>query len=199
MKELVAKAESSILAPFGMSMIEFRQNGLANFGAEIFSRLFYQIEQLSLEVTFMVYGFEAGQGHIFTIKDKGEVSHFDQPAFWAIGSGQNSALGSLFSISGTPINYKSVEDVVYLLCKAKFLSESAPGVGPSTNVNILKKDGSRKIIYTDAIEELKAHWKKHNAPIVPPGGDDLAKKIIRKARKFRRSRVRSVASGASQT
>jgi hypothetical protein len=41
-KELVAKAESSILASFGMTMAEFRTVGLTSFGAEIFSRLFYQ-------------------------------------------------------------------------------------------------------------------------------------------------------------
>src|ERR1700676_597257 len=124
-KELVSKAETSILAPLNMDMAEFRKSGLASLGPEIFSRIFYQIEQLNLDATFLVYGFDDHKPHIFTIQNRGEVSHYDQPGFWAIGSGQTSALGSLFSLSGQSVSVRSVENVLYLLCKAKFSAESA--------------------------------------------------------------------------
>lgn len=183
-KELVKKAENSVLAPFSMNMTDFRQNGLANFGPEIFSRSFYQIEQLSLEATFLVYGFDAKEEpHIFTIQNKGEVSYFDQPGFWAIGTGQTSALGSLFGISGSPINYHSSENILYLLCKAKFAAESAPGVGHNTHAIIIKSDKSRLVIFNEQIEELRTFWKSIKPPVVPVEGSAIAKRIIKEAKK----------------
>jgi hypothetical protein len=165
-KELLARAEGTILAPLGISMSEFRQSGLQNFGPEIFSRLFYQIEQLSLEVTFLVYGFENETPHIFSVQNRGEISYFDQPGFWAIGSGQTTALGSLFSYS-PPITYRKLEEVLYLACKAKFLAECAPGVGRKTHGLILLKNGDRFALPIEKIAELRELWDSNKPPDVP--------------------------------
>jgi hypothetical protein len=190
-KELVAKAESSVLAPFNMSMADFRTSGLASFGPEIFSRMFYQIEQLFLDVTFLVYGFENTKPHIFTIQNKGEVSHFDQPGFWAIGSGQTSALGSLFSLTGPSVCVKSLENVLYLLCKAKFNAESARGVGQNTTAIILKSNGNRFLIFKDAVGKLKEIWIANRPPAIPQGAEETAKALIQGAAKPRGTRSRS--------
>lgn len=177
-KELIAKAETSILAPFAMSMDEFKKNGLAQFGAEIFARLFYQIEQISLDMTFLVYGFdEKSRPHIFTIQNRGEVARYEQPAFWAIGSGQTSALGILFSAS-TNVNVLSPSELLYMLCKAKFNSESALGVGQNTTAMILRPDGTRLIMLNDELAQIKNFWTMHKPADIPVGGDKLADSVI---------------------
>lgn len=189
-KELVAKAESSILAPFGMTMADFRQDGLANFGPEIFSRMFYQIEQLSLNVTFLVYGFDNQKPHIFTIQNRGEIAHFDQPGFWAIGSGQTSALGSLFSIVGHPISVRRPEDVLFLLCRAKFAAESAPGVGENTMAVILKSNGNRSVLFHEELKKIKEIWVANKPVDIPVGTSQSVKSLIAGARKVRDRRPR---------
>lgn len=182
-KELVAKAESSILAPFNMTMTEFRQSGLASFGSEIFSRMFYQIEQLSLDATFLVYGFEGKKPHIFTIQNKGEVSHFDQPGFWAIGSGQTTALSSLFSLNGESVCTRVQETILYLLCKAKFSAETAPGVGRKTTAVVLENNTKRFLMFNDNLQGLRKIWEENRPPDSPPAAGVAAEAIIKAARK----------------
>jgi hypothetical protein len=196
-KELVTKAESSILAPFNMTMADFRQTGLASFGSEIFSRMFYQIEQLSLDATFLVFGFDGKNPHIFTIQNKGEVSHYDQPGFWAIGSGQTIAISSLFNLSGQSVAVKCPEHVLYLLCKAKFNSETAPGVGKKTTAIILNHNTKRFLIFNDALEEIRKVWENNRPPDCPPGADDVVANVIKKAQQpktIRRSKRNKTAA-----
>ena len=98
-KENVTKSEANVLSRFDMNMAEFRREGLSSLGPELFTRLAYEIEQVSLDLTFLVFGFEGTdtrKPHIFTIDGRGEVSYHDIVGFWAIGSGQTSALGALF-------------------------------------------------------------------------------------------------------
>ena len=181
-KELLSKAENSILASFAMTVDEFKKNGLAQFGPEIFARLFYRIEQISLDATFLVYGFDENVPHIFTIQNKGEVSHYDQPGFWAIGSGQTSALGTLFSLSDGII-FHPISDVLFMLCKAKFNSESALGVGKFTTAMISTKEGRRINLFNDKIEKIKEFWTKNKGPDLPIGGSELAKELLGNAEK----------------
>lgn len=182
-KELISKAEATILAPLGMSLAEFRANGFSNFGAEHFSRLLYQIESLTLEATFLVYGFQGTEPHIFTIEKRGEVSHFDDPGFWAIGSGQTAALGSLFNVSGDSVVFRHTEDALYLICKAKFISECAPGVGRSTTVNILHDRTERFNIHYPEIEMIRNIWESSRPPDIPAGIQPQVKDIIKKSQK----------------
>jgi hypothetical protein len=175
--ELLAKAEASILAPLSISMAEFRKDGLANFGPEIFSRLFYQIEQLSLDATFLVHGFDEEVPHVFSIQGRGEVSYYDQPGFWAIGSGQTIALGSLFSCAPSPV-YFELGDLLYLLCRAKFSAESAPGVGRSTNAVILRSDGERFFVFNTELERLRKKWEATRQEAVPKQVSELANEIV---------------------
>jgi hypothetical protein len=181
-KELIAKAETSILAPFAMTVDEFKKNGLAQFGAEIFARLFYQIEQISLDMTFLVYGFdEKSRPHIFTIQNRGEIARYDQPAFWAVGSGQTSALGTLFSATRS-VNILSPPELLYLLCKAKFSAESALGVGQNTTAMISKPDGTRVVLFNEELSSLKNFWTMHKPVDIPVGGEKLAESAVAEAK-----------------
>lgn len=186
-KELVTRAECSILAPFGITMERFLQTGLSKLGSEIFSRLFYQIECLSLECVFLVHGFHDGEYHLFTIQNRGEVAYFDQPGFWAIGTGQTSALGSLFSFHGSlSVIFCSLEETLYLACKAKFNAESAPGVGKRTTALILYADGNRVIIHDDKLSELKKSWEATRISDVPPDAMHSAQEILGEVKALRK-------------
>lgn len=181
---ILNKAESIILSRFGMDMNDFRTNGLANFGSDIFTRLVYEIEQISLDLTFLVAGFDLedpaySDGYIFTIQNRGEVTHYDVPGFWAIGSGQTAALGTLFGVRGN-ITYKSLDDLVYVLAKAKFNAESAPGVGQKATVFVLQSDGSRYLIHD--LTPLKTIWEKERPVDVTEKAASAAKEILEKAR-----------------
>jgi hypothetical protein len=199
--QILNKAESTILSRFGMDMTEFRASGLANFGAEIFTRLVYEVEQVSLDLTFLVGGFDLedpafSSGHVFTIQNRGEVTHYDIPGFWAIGSGQTAALGTLFGARSN-VKYMGLEDVMYLLAKSKFNAESAPGVGPKTSAFILYPDGSRYLIYETDLERLKSLWKRERPTDVSLKASQASKEIIAKAQA--EGRVEDATQSKSQT
>jgi hypothetical protein len=126
--EIVGIAETAVLSRFGMSMIDFRREGLANFGRELFTQLAFEIKNVELDLIFLIFGYENKVPHIFTVQSHGEASHYDVPGFWAIGSGQMAALGALFNTQ-VPLVYQSLTNVLALMCQAKFVAESAPGVG----------------------------------------------------------------------
>lgn len=134
--QLRLKTENEILRPTGYSHQEFKESGLAQLGPETFSRIFYEIQQQSLDLEFMLAGFEGVEPYIFTVSSPGKVTHYTEIAFWAIGSGQTNALGSLFNLDSAS-RFGDTNDVIYRVCEAKFNAESAVGVGPETSLTVL--------------------------------------------------------------
>lgn len=183
-KESVKKAEALVLSSFDLDMAEFRRSGLASLGPELFTRLAYEIEQVSLDLIFLVFGFEGTEKprpHIFTIDGKGVVSYYDIGGFWAIGSGQTSALGTLFGARSSVI-YKELPNALYLLAKAKFSAESALGVGKETIALVLHANSDRYLVHTAEMRKMKAVWEESRGPDVPPGAQTLAKDLLDAAR-----------------
>jgi hypothetical protein len=183
-KENVTKSEANVLSRFDMNMAEFRREGLSSLGPELFTRLAYEIEQVSLDLTFLVFGFEGTdtrKPHIFTIDGRGEVSYHDIVGFWAIGSGQTSALGALFG-TRSPIVYKSLPHTLYLLTKANFSAESALGVGEDTNVLVLHANRERYLIPASNVSELKKVWEASRGPDVPEEANDVASRSLEDAK-----------------
>jgi hypothetical protein len=178
--EMTVKAEALVLSKLDMNMSEFRREGLASLGNELFTRLAYDIEQINLDLVFLVFGFEGKiqpAGHIFTINGTGEVSYFDISRFWAIGSGQTSALGTLFGIrDGVP--YLGLSDVLYLVAKAKFSAESAVGVGRETSAIVLRSNGKRFLVHSGGMAKLKAIWEATRGPDVPTGANEAASELL---------------------
>jgi hypothetical protein len=183
-KERTKRAEAIVLSRFDLDMAEFRREGLANLGSELFTRLAYEIEQVSLDLTFLVYGFEGTenpQPHIFSINGNGEVSYFDIGGFWAIGSGQTSALGTLFGTRSS-VTYKELPDALYLLAKAKFSAESALGVGKETTALILQSDSERYLVHAPEMQKIKAVWEAARGPDVPDAADTVTSELLAKAK-----------------
>jgi hypothetical protein len=183
-KEHTALAEAIVLSRFDLSMTEFRSEGLANLGSELFMRLVYEIEQVSLDLTFLVFGFEGTSNpkpHIFTISGNGEFSYYDVGGFWAIGSGQTSALGTLFGIRSSITN-KNLPDALYLLAKAKFSAESALGVGKESVAFVLEANSERYLVHTPEMQKLKAVWEASRGPDVPPQAETMASELLTSAK-----------------
>jgi ATP-dependent protease HslVU (ClpYQ) peptidase subunit len=184
-KQIVRKAETTILSRFDIGMSEFRETGLASFGSELFTRLIYEIEQVSLDLIFLVFGFEGETQHIFTVQGSGAAQYYDAAGFWAIGSGQTSALATLFATT-IPMPYLSLPIALYMTSKAKFNAETALGVGKDTTGLILESSGERCVIHSDEMRNLKALWEQQKQPDFPDETNNFCTELIK------RSKVESV-------
>jgi hypothetical protein len=89
----------------------------------------------------LVAGFDfAGDGFIFTIEHPGDVMSFDAVGWSSIGSGSDKATDMLLRRS---VNYEmDLPHVLYHVCEAKFMAESADGVGRHTVVKVAMGSGS---------------------------------------------------------
>jgi 20S proteasome alpha/beta subunit len=167
-QQLKLRAESEVLTSIGYSLEEFKSNGLAQLGPDIFSRIFYDVESQVIDLTFLVAGFDRQENHhIFTVGSSGKVSYYSELGFWAIGSGQTQALGSLFNASRRP-RFIGRAGALYRVCEAKFNAENALGVGPTTIVGIVDKDAARRFIFPNELEPLRPIWEKTRVVEVPP-------------------------------
>ena len=165
--------EDKILSRYGMKLPDFRRNAKKQFTSEVFNSLCSQIDNVTLDCEFLVFGFDAdGEPHIFTVTNPGTVNVYDRPGFWAIGSGANTALGMLF-YRGQNI-HTHMEDTLYHACEAKFMAESASGVGTETQMFIAKQRYKSMMHGGNLLKVIREDWEKHGRPQIPP---EIHKKI----------------------
>jgi hypothetical protein len=175
---LTDKAENEVLRPLGYTMEEFKQAGLQQLGPDHFSRLLFEIQQLRIDVEFLVGGFEDEKPYIFTVSPPGKVADYSPVGFWAIGSGQTNALGSIFNAGGLS-RFQDLPTNLYRICEAKFNAENAVGVGKTTFVSVLEKTGRRYSIAAPAIETLRPHWEKTRVVNVANDATNKASEILK--------------------
>jgi 20S proteasome alpha/beta subunit len=160
------ETERQFLSPFGITVREFMSK---RFGPERFPDILNKIKAAHIECEFLVCGFGAqGEPHIFTMSGIGKVNVYDRLGFWAIGSGQQSALSSLFfhrynrNLGPLP--------AVYHVCEAKFMSETAVGVGKvPTFVSLHYQGNKRAYVLEHSVDSIRGFWKKEGCPRVPRG------------------------------
>jgi hypothetical protein len=179
-EELVLKSHA-ILMPLGYSLEEFKADGLKQLGPEAFARILYDIQQQQIDIEFLVAGFEKDEPYIFTVKSPGKIDHYQEIGFWAIGSGQTAALGSLFN-QKFQVRFLEEEGAIYRVLEAKFNAENAVGVGPRTVLFIIRPDGTRIIPKTEDVESVRSAWDKTRTKLVPPEGIDKVKSLLAQAR-----------------
>jgi hypothetical protein len=165
--QLQRKIEKEILARLGFeNLTEFRTEGLKDLGQEIFAQVLEKTRKVGLDLQFLVSGFcEKKRPHIFTVNNPGIEEYYDKLGFWVIGSGQTNALGSLFAARirhSTPIT-----EIIYRACEAKFMAESAPGVGENTLAAVLRPLGGHRVLLVEEKDQLKKIWRA-NLRIEPP-------------------------------
>lgn len=188
--------EARILQRYGLTMEKFRDDGLRMFGSDVFNRIGRQIEDVSLGVDFLVCGFDgAGEPHLFTVGSPGIIKVYDQIGFWAVGSGQQSALSSLF-FSGYNRS-KDLNEAIYRVCEAKFMAESASGVGASTFVSVRSFPDVIAYIPNGAplAKDIRKAWEREGRPRMPK----KIKNVIKNKFGKQMQSARAARQSASQT
>lgn len=163
-KQLRIKAETEVLGGFGYTLQDFRSKGLQELGPDLFTRLAYALENLSIDSEFLVAGFDKGEPRIFTVQSPGKLNDYSAMGFWAIGSGQTNALGSLFNVHTRSLD---LQDKVYRVLEAKFNAESALGVGKATVGTIISSNGARYSLLISGIDPIRNQWEKTRVLEVP--------------------------------
>jgi 20S proteasome alpha/beta subunit len=174
-EQLKIKAETEVLGTLGYTLEDFKAKGLEQLGAETFGRMLYEIQQQTIDLTFLIAGYDGEDPHIFTVSSPGKVEHYSELGFWAIGSGQTHALGSLFNLN-VPVRFLSRASALYRLCEAKFNAENALGVGENTVVSVVEPNKKQDMIF--GAEALRPLWEKTRVLAVPSDAENVADKLL---------------------
>jgi hypothetical protein len=171
--EIGYSIERDVLGPLVMSRDEFKNEGLSKLGADIFARKVVEIESIQLPLQLIVVGFadnyDAKMAHVFSVNERGQCSERDMEGFCAIGSGSWAATGYLSAKSGF-LHAGTIEEVIYYLCEAKFVSETSRYVGFETVVFVIYDDGRERILAGSDVDRLRAIWKRRARRMVPTAG-----------------------------
>jgi len=177
-RRMVSKASSfSVLAPFDMSIEEFRTDGLRVFGEAHFSKMADQIQRNAQEMADQLL--VVGWGHakaavmIYSVSAWSEDTH-RLHGFSAIGSGSEVAMSELMLLGQS--RNSTLAETIYNVAAAKFASERSNGlgVGEKTSMHVTWKrtDTDAKggkvgeWIPDHEVNHLRTIWKAH--PRVPP-------------------------------
>jgi hypothetical protein len=166
-EQLRLRAESEVLTPLGYSLEEFKTDGLSQLGAEAFTRALYDVQQQIIDLTFLIAGFDGDESHIFTVSSPGKIDYYSDLGFWAIGSGQTHALGSIFN-STRRLRFLDRADALYRICEAKFNSENALGVGPTTIGSLIEPGKVQHTLYATVLEKFRPIWEQTKVVDPPP-------------------------------
>jgi len=167
-ERLITEEEDQVLGRFGLTVKNFLSTGLKSFGDANFSQIVAELGQITLGVELLAAGYDVkGLPHIFSVSHPGKVENHDVTGFWAIGSGQYSALGSLYFHS---YNKRiSPQEALFHVCEAKFMAERASGVGPASSVLCIGPEGRGEIGVQEIIDlkEIRKIWEKEARPRMP--------------------------------
>lgn len=172
---LKAKVEGEVLSPFGIDRGTLLKRGLRYLGEEQFSKVLAEVRAAQLETDFLVAGWESsGVFRMFSVSDPGVASYHDPLGFHCIGAGTLAASGYL---CGAYHMTMSTEELVYRLCEAKFIGESAPGVGRQTLVWIVEpqREASGEYAYRHSViiakhvEAIRIVSEQHRHRVPDPG------------------------------
>ncbi len=159
-EERSARAASSVLGVYGLSMESFLKMGYAQFGPERFGKMCDELQGFILDIDFLVCGFDAdGQPHIFDLT-AGTPHDHEPMGYWAIGIGAKIALASLSARKHTM--YLEQNKSLYNLFQARFLAESSYGVGRAGTVGAVLRFNKKVSAMPKSFSgEVKQHWEKH--------------------------------------
>ncbi len=174
-RQLQEEATAKYLARYGLSMERFLTDGARLFPQAQYEEMHREIRAVRLGCDFLGFGFD-DQAHIFRVSDPGKITYEDEVGFAAIGSGWYSAISTLFFHS---VN-RAMElwEVVYHVLEAKFMAESAPGVGSETFAEISSLDGNVVYLVGDAIDQIRDLWWRSGMPRVPRRAEEKVTSII---------------------
>ena len=157
-RRLKEVAEDEVLTKYGYSTTEaFLKDGKAQLTEMRFDEIVKELSAVKLNCELLCVGFDQDKHpHIFVVSEYGKVSFYGKNGFWAIGSGEHSALSAMFSFP-----YQVENDHATCTCHvlaAKYAAESAFGVGKSTFPVIIKPGAPIFGISMAAEKAYKAAW-----------------------------------------
>ena len=169
-------AETGVLGVYGLTMEQFIQ-GRKLLGEQVYQDLYNKIEGIECGCEFLVAGFDDSSiAEIFQVHGNGMTSRQTRTSFAAIGSGLHHALSSLTFNAYSPES--TSEEAAYLVSQAKFMAESAPGVGRTTLIMYFKLEGSMGVKTDEGCASIRDFWEKE---IKITGVPDKALKVMRDA------------------
>jgi hypothetical protein len=159
-----AEAANEVLSPLGMDIETFLKTGPSLLGDE-YRNVMERFLDVRFECHFLAAGFgELNTASLFSVYPPGRSSRCITD-FWAIGSGAESALSVLmFRAHRQTVPHQLG---LYHVCEAKFMSESALGVGPTTTVGVFKNDGSFGRLSQEGLQAIRERWAKEGVPKIP--------------------------------
>jgi len=192
-QSFISKASSfSTLAPYDMSMKEFKEEGLRMFGQQLFQSLSEEIQRAASDIRDQIL--VVGWGHapasvmISEVSRYGLLSH-GQVGIAAIGSGAEVALSNMLLLGQS--RNSTLAETIYNVAAAKFSSEQSSGlhVGRQTNIHISwkrrKDDTEGSVVGTflddEDLHSLRQVWEEHGRPKIPLQARITATRIAGKA------------------
>ena len=169
-EERKERITNQILSAHALTPEKLLNEGKKLLGLSLFTELFHRVSQFRIGCEFLVAGFDSKKGaHIFTAEDPGICKNYTSLGFWAIGSGQQQALSSIFFSFKDVSTEPDFESILYDLCAAKFMSEAAEGVGESTNILVHRFGERPQYMGDNGVKELRDVWQKAGRPRTPAG------------------------------
>jgi hypothetical protein len=159
------RIEHELLATYGLDRETFVRDGRSWLGDDVFARIAYQMDEMTLESSFLLTGFgPSGDAHIIRMNDEGRVNLSTTLGFSAIGSGATLALAVLYQTYAPALG---LGELIYRVCEAKFIGESALGVGERTAVLVIKPDGPSLGIDAEGCRQIRPLWDAQRWPAIP--------------------------------
>ena len=151
-----------ILEPRGIDFDGFYKGGLiGRFPHDLAMLIDNQVQKFELGTTILVAGVDVSGSHIYCINDPGAMACFDRVGYHAIGIGHRHAVLKLVSLGQH--QSKSVNETVFSVFCAKRVAELAPGVGQSTTMKIVSRQGTHPV-EQDVLDTLVPAYEEHENP-----------------------------------
>jgi hypothetical protein len=186
--ELDEERRRRVLAPYRLDIESFRTNGLREFGEMGFSDMRSRFEQITFDCQFLVTGFDkSGAPCIFSVSGRDEFGspsvcvNVQSIGFYAIGSGQYNAMAILYALNQNTIT--TLPQTIYNALAAKFMAESALGVGKQTWTVIQRFNQPNDVLSAELVEQTRDEWDTVGKPrrresIVETIGATIAPKAL---------------------
>ena len=150
-------AEALYLATRNWTRETFREDAGKLIPESIYREIDLKLEQHEFaDLEILVGGFDqSGMAHVFAITSalRGVARRCDIPGFHAIGSGSTGAIYMMYNRKLSPKT--PAREAFYYALEAKYFGEQASGVGPSTDMYIVKPDGSFTVLDDEKTIEKK--------------------------------------------
>ena len=148
--------EEAILGSVGLSLDTFYERN-KDLQPSLAANIFQRMQTFKHPLWIIIAGADDTGGHIWHIETPGRKVSFDNMGFHAIGSGQHHAISTFIANEFDPTI--DLSHGVAIAFEAKRRSEKATGVGKSTDLLIIDKNGHRRLTDKE-IEKLNEIYEK---------------------------------------